>query len=305
MPQEPVIAVSADFLNFKKVQGRMPVVVTQPGLACKISLFYAKSDIIVEQAQDLTFGSSWVYARMPVMADCDGDALFINGSLDEETGLGSLLLNSPVREEDVPELYSDMPAPPFASRPVREEDVPELYGRPRLPIHAADGTGLLTTVLVDARGMPLGVAYSSMQSAIENFRPKMLKGKGGEVSGPYCIVTLHSRSRGIWPKGLRNPNDDKASPLPDALELSSGDYLLFSRMKASRDGSKLLIEADVPEGHGFCHEAYRHITDEKGAKTGMEVYFDEKAAQATPEAATPYRSCFHRVVLPKAFDWLR
>lgn len=141
-----------------------------------------------------------------------------------------------------------------------------------------DWKRLVPTVLTTPRGAPLGIAYSNRYSAIENFRVKNIVYPDGKASYPKRIMTLWSRRRGMWPKGLMVPKGlGPTEQLPDELEVSSGNYLEFDRMFYAPGCDALLITAAVPRGHGFCHETYRTV----GRK--------DKA----------YKSCFHRELVLK------
>ncbi len=273
MIREPIIAVSEDFLNLEKMESKIPVVLTRgrlyPG---SIGLFYTNGSL--EEAPS-PWGEPLKTGRY-FMADCDGDALWV------------------IKPIDVPNLLED----------ISESYLDHLQWKEGID---ADGQKLLTTAIVDVKGYPLGVAYSSLQSAKENFIPKRVIKHGLiphpsgtrtiergtqeiEIESSCNILTLRSRSRGIWPKGLKNPNKNKDAPLPETLELSSGNYLLFRGMRTNKEGDALLIWAEVPEGHGFCHESYL-------CKKGVMTIYKGEA----PKEATPYRSCFHRIILPSDF----
>lgn len=251
---EPVIGVPKDFIGFKEMGNRIPVVVTNSWVtpvAYAVDLRYIHSGALPDFQR--------IYET--IMVDCDGDALWVR---DNSGSPPSSSFLAPVTPETVDDLKWERGTKPEG------QDKP-----------------LLTTVLADYGCHPLGVAYSSRQSVHECFRPKRFACPEGQLR----VATLRSRSRGIWPKGLKNPNDDKDAPLPEELELSSGNYLTFADMYRNREGDALLMVCKVPEGHGFCHESYSHDTERKI----LTIYEKDKYA---PEEAVPYRSCFHRVLLP-------
>lgn len=273
--KEPTLLVGSDVLDFKKMNGRIPRVVTTIYLH-PTTLMPAR-DVYFSILTEVDLWLTPPHRLTTSMVDCDGDAVWTEypfSVFDEIAGrlasVGLSPFRTECREEDINELKWYQ-----AGQDLRS--VPKHYAQDR-------GQLLIPTVIVDGNNHPLGITYSSRQSLKENFRPKEVAG----VEGPLRAVTLHSRSRGIWPKGLKNPNDDRNASLPDRLEQSSGNYLIFRGLKSVHNGTAVLIEADVPEGHGFCHERY---LAETGSVTG--IYSDEGLA---PRNARAYRSCFHRLL---------
>lgn len=258
MQKPPLTAVSEDFLDFEKTGNNMPVIIATGSQEPEgVELIYINC---MERLRSLTRNGPDESLAMP---DCDGDALW-------------------VRKRSIFYGFPNL---------VDEGMLKDLsWGKSKIK---ADGQKLLTTALLDTQGYPLGVAYSSQQSARENFIPKEIGGKIGNTNGcdgSENVVTLRSRSRGIWPKGLKNPNTAPDDPLPERLDESSGNFLVFKAMYTTREGDALLIQAEVPDGHGFCHESYLYEENIQSFR----VYENDSYA---PIGAIPYRSCFHRVLV--------
>lgn len=267
---EPIIGTIG--LDFNKVNGKMPMVLTLPESQKGEEINLRAALEYISFMHDI----KGIYGD--IITDCDGDALWAR--------------------------FTDMPVVNFPN-PVKEDDIAHLDWKSWKNIEV-EGQKLITTVLIDPAddrgGYPLGVAYSNRQSLIENFRPKKLKlntercdyMQNLNPSIALNIVTLYSRSRGIWPKGLRNPNEDKNAELPKTLEESSGNFLIFNRLFTNSEGNALLMITDIPSGHGFCHESYLYDENTKS----FTIYENDKYA---PRDAIPYRSCFHKIPLDSAF----
>jgi phosphoribosyl-ATP pyrophosphohydrolase len=101
------------------------------------------------------------------------------------------------------------------------------------PIKTDRPDGLFTTVVVDELGQAIGLVYSDMESIREAVKRKM---------GAY-----HSRSRGLWVKGLTSGNTQA---------------LLGIRLDCDRDALYFMV---TQTGAGFCHnDTWSCWGDDKG-----------------------------------------
>ena len=260
---QPVFGVTPDFLKFEKMKDKIPAVVMKPGTK-DVQMFYMSSRWPADNYPD-------VFYNGPVMVDCDGDAVFIPGQY------GAQMADFPngVDKGDIGQLAWDKTG------------------------IEADGQQLMTTVVIDENSRPLGVAYSSRQSGIENYRAKIISGLGEKCAQPYRVATFRSRTRGIWAKGLKRLDDSKFrvnpasdDPLPENLKLSpSGNFLRFDGMYANREGDALLMKVTVPKGHNFCHQRYEAFLEYS------RIYEDDEMID---DRLPRYRSCFHRVLVPES-----
>ncbi len=270
---EPITGVID--LNFKKVNGRMPIVVTElAGEETNLNtgLLYIREDPHAVPSLANTYTN--------VLTDCDGDALWVTWKFPYFINMRIGMTRNP---------YNFPTA-------LEEDGIQQLNWDEGIEV---EGQKLLTTIIMDPSdsrgGYPLGVAYSSRQSLMENFRLKRIRDRGGSlIPESYSVLTLYSRSRGIWPKGLGNPNQDKDAPLPEELEISSGNFLFFRKMFTTMQANAIMLAAEVPYRHGFCHESYLY---DETAKS-LTVY---ESDQHAPKGARLYRSCFHKVLMGSRF----
>jgi phosphoribosyl-ATP pyrophosphohydrolase len=89
------------------------------------------------------------------------------------------------------------------------------------PIHTDRPDGLWSTVIVDELGTALGLAYSDLESVRDAINHR----RG----------TYHSRSRGLWVKGLTSGNTQK---------------LVNASLDCDRDAIRFVV---TQGGKGFCH----------------------------------------------------
>jgi hypothetical protein len=138
--------------------------------------------------------------------------------------------------------------------------------------------GLSTVVIVDCGAEPfvLGLAYANREAAEHNFVWKRVEGPEGgrkavpaEEGSPEAkrLMTLWSRRRGLWIKGL-----------------TSGQFMEFKGMRRTGEEYRdefgqdaLIYVVSHAPGVGFCHEKYSDL----GVVGPSDGYFT---------------SCFHRGV---------
>ncbi|KXS10686.1 PRA-PH-domain-containing protein [Gonapodya prolifera JEL478] len=112
--------------------------------------------------------------------------------------------------------------------------------------------GLYTTVVVDEQRVALGVAYSSVKSISEAIR---------SGNGVY-----HSRSRGLWIKGL-----------------TSGAVQKLLRMDVDKDCLRFMVHQDGP---GFCHLNTRTCYGGDSGITALDALLQSRKKNSPPGSYT-------------------
>ncbi|KAJ3306411.1 hypothetical protein HDU93_006196 [Gonapodya sp. JEL0774] len=108
--------------------------------------------------------------------------------------------------------------------------------------------GLFTTVVVDEQGVALGVAYSSVKSVTEALRTRQ---------GVY-----HSRSRGLWHKGLTS---------------GATQSLLRIDVDCDKDCLRFMVHQQDP---GFCHLNTRTCFGADSGITALDALLRSRLASA-------------------------
>ncbi len=220
--------VPYSMLAWEKMEGKLPaIVVARSGMKRwpRSLAHYSPEEVFSFLEGSKRFEGQEIW---PIYVDCDGDALFF--------------------EYETEGMPKDKTRFTDRLRTYRDVDL------------ACRGTSeLIPTVIATPTGQPLGLAYSNTLSLNENLKPKTVL-DGHKVHPPRRYLTLWSRKHGMWPKGLKAKETNPDGSLPPMLGMSSGNYLEAKDIWFAPSSKSLMIVANVPRGHGFCHEEYYNPT---------------------------------------------